>query len=298
MLLQPGQTAPIVRQLGFPGDASTYYVQAVIRKSSTGVIVKTVNLTDQGGQRFTGSFSVPGDVSGLGYYLDITSTVYTDSAYTTLSDIYQITNEPYYVRNLVPNNGGGGSYGGDYTDYKKIEEMIKRYIESIEIPKIPTYKEVDLSPVAELRASVEAKMDTLHTEIGKVEGKVAETGDELSVLINSKPNFQETNLDPLSEKIDDLKSHINGLLSDESADENVINTVVKAVEKSTEEVIEAFAKSDGVEEKTRGLDEMAAEMIEKLQSIRENKKVETKKEEKEPEDEGIDYLELAKKVTS
>ena len=74
--LRPTETFTIVRVLGDTVDTATYFVQAIIRNSNTGKIIDTINLTDKGNRRFTGNWEVAADVSGEGFYIDITTTVY------------------------------------------------------------------------------------------------------------------------------------------------------------------------------------------------------------------------------
>jgi len=182
MILTPGTQAPIVIQLGMPGDTGTYYVQAVVRRSSTGATIATVNLTDQGNQRFTGSFDVPQDPLGFGYYLDVTISVYTDAGYTTLSNLYTIQENMYQVK-LLPQftNGGGG--GGDYTDYKKIRKMIEEVVGKIEIKEVemPEYKETDLQPVL-------SELQVIKSSITGVKGNVAPVGESIARMQKSIEN--------------------------------------------------------------------------------------------------------------
>src|SRR4051794_23817939 len=108
MQLQPQQTFVIVRQLDNPFDATTYYVRAVIRNSVTDAIIDTVSLTDKTSQRFVYPWQVIGDVSGQGTQIDITTTVYEDSAYTTISSVYGKQTQDYIVQRRVSQFHNGG----------------------------------------------------------------------------------------------------------------------------------------------------------------------------------------------
>lgn len=122
--LTPSQLFTLVYQLGSPGDTGTYFVQAIVRYASSGTIIATVNLANQGNQRFTGTFTVPADVGGSGYYLDITYTVYTNSLYTILSQNYGIQNVVGKVlQSLTVGMGIGGGDGVSEIELRKILEM-------------------------------------------------------------------------------------------------------------------------------------------------------------------------------
>lgn len=165
--LSPQTNFPVIRKLGDPADTATYYVRAIVRNSASGATIQTINLTDGGSQRFTGNFNVPRDSSGTGMYVDITTSVYTDSGYTAKSDAYSEENETYLVaERWGPQFGHGGSGGGDIS-YGKIgeifNEILLKYLkgiidlqvkiyESVEIIKakdFPEIKTTDLSPVLE-----------------------------------------------------------------------------------------------------------------------------------------------------
>src|SRR3990167_4641285 len=130
--LNPGETYTIVRELGDPNDTATYYVRAIIRNSSTGATITTVNLTDQTGQRFTGSWVVIADAEGQGTYVDITTRVFTDSGYTTLSDVYQDENHQHLVQervvrlNLLGFSGKKKRLGGGESfNWERLQKIIE-----------------------------------------------------------------------------------------------------------------------------------------------------------------------------
>ena len=86
--LTPQKIFTIVRGLENHIDTATYYVQAVIRNSRTNAIIDTINLTDRDGYRFSKEWQVPADPSGEGLVIDIVTSIYTDSGYTTKSENY------------------------------------------------------------------------------------------------------------------------------------------------------------------------------------------------------------------
>ncbi len=168
MELQPGKNFTIVRQLGMPGDVATYYVQAVVKNSSTGATIEAVNLTDNGSQRFTGVFQVPQDTSGQGLNIDITTTVYTDSGYSTQSNIYTIDNSAYLVFDrLVGRNIAVGGFGADNVDYKRVKKIVEEVVATIKVEEArvePKNEVVDLSPVLNSISAVMNKIDAVDTK--------------------------------------------------------------------------------------------------------------------------------------
>lgn len=138
MILQPQEYFTIVRQLGDPNDANTYYVRAVIRNARTDAIVTTLSLTDQGSRRFSLPWQVSADPSGQGFYISVLTSVYTDSGYTTKSDVYSEEMETYLIDNRFRNLGGGG--GGDGVDYKKLRAIFEDVLTQVFFKKDGSFK--------------------------------------------------------------------------------------------------------------------------------------------------------------
>lgn len=151
--LHPSENFSLVYQIADPTDASTYYVRSVIRDSVKGSIIETINLTDNGGGRFSKTWQVPADPSGQGRFIDITITVYTDSGHTTKSPNYEEQNVQYLIAfriNPYRFGGGGGSVSATI-DYVKIAEALRNIVRE-EITKIPVADVIDFNPVvAEIR---------------------------------------------------------------------------------------------------------------------------------------------------
>ncbi|MHA1420266.1 MAG: hypothetical protein ACTSPO_15230 [Candidatus Heimdallarchaeaceae archaeon] len=101
------------------------------------MLLDTVNLTDQGNQRFTEKWQVPADPSGEGFYVVITTRVYTDSGYTTESALYSVNQEEFLVQKRYNPVYGGG--GGEI-DYKKVRKIVQDEIKRIPEVKIPSVK--------------------------------------------------------------------------------------------------------------------------------------------------------------
>lgn len=97
--LNPAENFPIIRVLQDHTDVSTNYVQAVIRDASTDVVLATVNLTDLGNRRFRYIWKVPYDNTfQVGRFVVITTTVYTDAAYTNKNPSYAEVGDTYLVQ--------------------------------------------------------------------------------------------------------------------------------------------------------------------------------------------------------
>lgn len=244
-MLQPGQSAPIVRQLGLPGDSSTYYVQAVVKNSATGATITTINLTDQGSQRFTGSFDVPQDPLGFGYYIDITTSVYTDSGYTTLSNIYTIDMQSLLVFDRLTwgRNVGGG---GDMTDYDKIAKMIREEIKGIDFPEIPKPEKVNLEPVLatiwETGRRVEDKLDAIDTKTR--DASIVKAVDKLGKSILSKMD-EATIMAKLQKMIKGLEIAITNETKEASVHRKTTTTSVEDIVSAGNSMLEKLTTALG-----------------------------------------------------
>jgi hypothetical protein len=117
--LSPGEYFGLVRELADPNDSGTYYVQAKMRNARTDALLDTINLTNQGSGRFQAQWQVPSTTSDA-LYIAITTTVYTDSGYTTFSDTYSRESETYLVYPRIMHFGGGG---GRWS-YRRFEEIL------------------------------------------------------------------------------------------------------------------------------------------------------------------------------
>ncbi len=141
--LDPQETFVICRQLDDPTDTNKYYVRAYIRNAKTDELLDTIDLTDQGDQRFRGEYQVPADVSGEGFYITITTKVYTDSGYTNESPNYAREENQYLVQkryNPILGSGGGGG-----VDYKKLRRIVREVVREETAPI--AQKNIDFNPV-------------------------------------------------------------------------------------------------------------------------------------------------------
>lgn len=159
MQIEPGEYIGIARVLADPADSATYFVQAKIRNARTGSLIATVNLTDRGSGIFSNEYLAPSVDIGKGLYIVITSTVYTDSGYTALSDAYARESQTYLVSPRMQHLGGGGGPGSDF--YRKIfREMFKEFLVQF-IKAVPKF---DATPIAEAIAAAQESKGTALTE--------------------------------------------------------------------------------------------------------------------------------------
>ncbi len=208
MQLIPSRTFTIVRQLNNPAITDTFYVRAVLRNAYSDTILDTLNLTDKGGQRFKKDWIVPPDPLGLGMYVSIVTSVYTDSGYTTKSDIYGDEEETYLLANLPRQATGGG--GVDYRAMRSMmaEEIAK--IPKVEIPDVPEQKEPvmrwgevmnALDEVKSLLQAIPTKQADLSPIVSKIE--------QAMQAIEAKEVTPSTDLSPVLSAINETKSGVD-----------------------------------------------------------------------------------------
>ncbi len=219
MQLQPQEYFTIARGLEDHTDSATYYVRAVIRNARTDALIDTVNLTNQGdGYRFSREWQVPADTSGQGFYLLITSSVYTDSGYTTKASNYGDLYDTYLVQDRTRRIGGGWS--GISVDYEKIKKIIIEEIQKLprvdeiefpkfEVPKFPEIPKVDLQPVMREIGAVKKLIDNLEFPVIPKPEKV-----DLQPLVNLIKKIDlsntESNLAKLISYFDNLRVQLQG----------------------------------------------------------------------------------------
>lgn len=240
MELQPGKNFTIVRQLGMPGDVATYYVQAVVKNSSTGAVIETVNLTDNGSQRFTGTFQVPADTSGQGLNIDITNTVYTDAGYSTQSNIYTIDNQAYLVFDrLLSRNIAVGGFGADNVDYKRVKKIVEEVVATIklpEAPEMPEIEDVDLSPVLNSISAISDKIDRIDT-------KSKDTGVVSSVNKIKTEILKSVDLKEIHSKLNKIYEVLYSVMEDNGKSRESISTEMSGVLENSKKMLEKLEES-------------------------------------------------------
>ena len=205
--LSPQEAFPIVYVLADPNDTATYYVRSVMRNSATGAIIQIsganfVNLTDGGSRRFSKTIQAPNDSGGQGFWIDITTTVYTDSAYTTKSENYFEQLDKYLVQQRLTTAmgfGGGSLSRTDVADehkfdLKELKKALKEVLDEFVFPK------TDLSPVLQ-------GLDLLDEDLGKVGQKIGDVGDSVEAIkIPELAPFAKTIIEALALKIIENKA--------------------------------------------------------------------------------------------
>lgn len=223
--LSPQESFPIVYVLADPNDTATYYVRSVMRNSVSGAIIRIananfVNLISTPGntRRFTKTIQAPADINGNGFYIDITTTVYTDSGYTTKSDAYAEQLDKYLVQ-LRPNVslGFGGSAGpltvagakDGYVDYEKIKKIFIEVLK--EVIKDP--EKLDLKPVMDGLDKAYEAIGNVHSSVKGIPTKIADPidlapfSDEIIntiLLAIANIDFPIVDFTPILAKIDDI----------------------------------------------------------------------------------------------
>ena len=206
MIIEPREYFAIVRQLPDHTDTNTYYVQAKIRNAKTDALIATVNLVDKGGQRFVKPWQAVADTSGLGLWISIATSVYTDAAYTTKSGNYGDDIDTLLIQQRYNPMRRGGGDGGETAgtpdiDYKKIDKILRTALADLKIPtpekfdlgpvmdliagtgkkitgsiesiKFPEAEKLDLAPhIADLKAHHETMTESLRTDMAKIPGMV------------------------------------------------------------------------------------------------------------------------------
>lgn len=210
--LQPREQFTIVRQLGDHTDPTVYYVQATVRDSIDDSVLEVLNLVNTGSNRFKAIYEVPSDVSGLGFYIDINTSVYDDSGYTSKASTYSDENESYLVFDRITRPGGSG--GGMDVDYKKIQKMLDALRKSMKDPK-----EFDTKPIMAAIMGVEEKVEAIipafpkpsELNLDPVIKQILTTEKTIITAIDEKEVTPETNLSPVLEAIEEKTTDFSGL---------------------------------------------------------------------------------------
>ena len=248
--LRPTETFVIARQIDDPKDTNTYYVQAKVRNAGTDELLKTVNLTDNGSQRFRGDYEIPADISGLGFFITITSRIYTDSGYTTESELYGVEEREYLIQERWNASiGGHGGGGGSDVSYKKIRNIFEEELKKLIFPE---QKDVDLSIIGmSTQNIIEAIKNIEFPEQKDVDLS------EISDLIKGKNNndvlesirrIPQTDLSELVSSIKERKSEDKETIKNTGKAvkqiENYLEKIVNKKEKEIKEIIKKIETED------------------------------------------------------
>lgn len=246
MQLIPGRTFTVVRQIGNHTDTGTYYVRAVIRNAYSDAILDTLDLTDKGGQRFKKDWLVPSEPSGLGAFISIVTSVYTDSGYTTKSDNYADEENTYLWAVMNFNSGGGFS---EKFDYRRVADIVDKAIATIPppppFPEIPTPKEYEMrwDEVFSRLDTIESKVAALPTE-NNDDAPIMAKLEELVGAVEAKDVTPETDLSPVISAVKDVEKKLVSAAND--INRTVSGFEKKVVDEVGETVSELFDKTSFV----------------------------------------------------
>jgi len=226
--LKPQQNFTVVRQIANHLDASTYYVQAVIRNAYTDELITTLQLTDKGGQRFSKNWQVPADPSGMGFYISIVTSVYTDSGYTTKSENYGDEESTHLVSDVFALPARSGAGGLDSYTVRRIfkEELAKAQPEPPEAPEM-RFDEV-LSALAALRSAVE-DAEAPEADDDESEARILGAIASLQQAIQDKPVTPATDTTPLVDQMTAMAQVIQSAVRELSMLEGSISNLVEAL---------------------------------------------------------------------
>lgn len=213
--LNPGENFPIARQIDDPSDSTTYYIRAYVRWADDDQLIETIDLGDNGDQRFRGTLHVPEDKNGgNGSYLTITTKVFTDAAYTIISDNYRVFEEEYLVfprRN--PFLGMGGAGNGSSLTAKQVRDIV-----ASELAKLPP---VDLQAIVESIMQLKSGIGEVHDEVKGIEipkpekvnlepvlAAVKASSEATNKAIKAIPKPEPVDLTPITSRLDVFKPEI------------------------------------------------------------------------------------------
>lgn len=235
--LRQGQKFTIVRQLTDPYDTGTYYVRCIVRNSVNGATLLTANLTDGGNQRFTYDWTVPNTADDT--QIDIETSVYTDSGYTTYSANYWKECTNYMIRDTMRALGGGVG-GGWSLSATQVREIVASEVKRI---KIPEQREPDLNKVYSYIRDINDAISRLprfeKTDLTELKREISLLDSTLSKKIDHIP---QTDLMPLVEAIDSQKETINKAIYNFEKQKEFYEEIQAWFEKLKEFFVDFFTK--------------------------------------------------------
>lgn len=267
MILRPHETFTVVRLITDHTDSNTYYVRAVVRNSRTDAVITTLNLTDQGSRRFTKNYRIP-EFNGDLMFMDITTTVYTDSGYTTKASAYGEEVITLQIERQKPQAVSSG------INYDKVERMINTAISGIKMPEIPEKQEkVDIdyeridAMVNKRIASVERSLGSIQPEtvdispvvqaVSELKLALIDRFDNLSIpepKIDMKPvtdAFQRSGIPQMLEDFDNASAVLLKVSEEVPQMSDKIAEVASAIKDLTLELAESKAISANVRDGLR-----------------------------------------------
>lgn len=203
MQLNPQENFTIARGLEDHTDNTVLYVRAFIRDARTDTLLSTVDLANRGdNHRFSSVWPVPADPSGQGFYIVVTTSVYSDSSYTTKTPLYGDKYDEYLVMTRTNATAGIGGGGGEDVDYKKIQRIVQEELKKLVFPAMPepqvfVPKEIDLSPILEALKDVGNKVNVQKLPDVKVDFSDVLAKLDRIVVKAANPQIDPDQLKPL-----------------------------------------------------------------------------------------------------
>lgn len=230
--LSPNELFLINRNLVDSASAEVNYVQAVIRDANE-AIIDTVNLVDRGDQRFSKTWKVPSDNAySTGKYITITTRVYSDAGYTTLSGIDGASSETYLIQArwspLFGASGGGSNMGGGTSEkinYETIKKMCEEAMTATMKKMLPMMQQKEF-PMKELVSNIERLIGDI-PEVEIPEQKEVDLSPVIKQLDSLPRQIKVVDLSPLSKKIETVQKSIQELPVPEKIDLSPILSEVK-----------------------------------------------------------------------
>lgn len=238
--LEPQEQFTVVRQLADHTDSNTYYVRATVRDAKTDALLDRFALGDKGDRRYSTTWQVVSDPSGLGRYISVLTEVFTDVDYTIKADTYGDEMETYKVQVSSKNLGG---FGGVSIDYRLIKKMIDKAldekikeptpiqlpkmrfkeviqavkdvqeaVQGIELPDFPTIPPVDFSlVVSEIKALQNVILKAVAAIPGRDKNDIAPLADALAKLdIASLNSVVRQTVEDFTEIMNQIKEFSDG----------------------------------------------------------------------------------------
>jgi hypothetical protein len=215
-------------------DRDNYYVQSVIRNARTSDVLAVVNLDSKGEGEYSKPWQVPADPSGLGLFIKVVTTVYTDEAHTTKAAGYGQEGSTYLIAERQQPHAGGGSI-----DYKKIQKMIDDSVSKIKIPEseVPT---LDLSPVLSEISSLYNALNEIPRykdsakELGEIRGAISAISASIKGLEKTESNL---NLSPITDKLDSMSTLLENIVTGQDIRFDIVEAQVENTRKKISSVI-------------------------------------------------------------
>jgi hypothetical protein len=294
--IRPGIQFRIPWQISASDDVgTTYYPQAVIRASVGNSIIETLNLSHDGNGRYSALWLPPGDSSGLGYQIDMTINVYTDSGHITLSPNYSIENRVYVIKEENRNFGAT-----NWFDWEGLKSVVTKIVEKVFDEKIkklppPTVTEKENAELPEILNKLKQIKGGLPSIDGLADKSDIET---LRTDFINQTSSLESVVGYLQDKIENSEN-------DNSQNFDVINTAIENLKNEQLRMSEMFislskqvsqSQAEFLTEASKIIQNEMQKVLAGVDSITYSKGVKPPQENVKSENNANNYLDLARKL--